>query len=151
MDFIMPEFYDQLSAVGNNDTAWDFSSWVPHVVVINLMQNDSWLIDRDKKLQPIPTEDQRIQAYMDFVNSIRKEYPDALIICTLGSMDATRQNSLWPSYIRKAAQRIKQQDPNASIETLFFEFTGYIPHPRVHHHQKNAEKLTALIKLKMAW
>ncbi len=62
IDFIMPEFYNQLSAVGNNDTEWDFSLWVPDVVVINLMQNDSWLIDREKRLQPMPTEQTRIQA-----------------------------------------------------------------------------------------
>jgi hypothetical protein len=40
-DFIMPQFYDQLNAVGNNDSRWEFSQWTPDVVVINLFQNDS--------------------------------------------------------------------------------------------------------------
>ena len=151
IDFIMPEFYNQLSAVGNNDTEWNFSVWTPDVVVINLMQNDSWLIDLEKRLQPMPTEQARIQAYMDFLSLIRNQYPHALIICVLGSMDATRQGSLWPGYISQAVERIKQQDPSEKIETLFFDFTGYEPHPRVHQHKLNADKLTAFIKQKMQW
>jgi hypothetical protein len=59
-DFIMPQFYNQLSAVGNNDTAWDFSTWTPDVVLINLMQNDKWLIDNEKRLQPNPSDSERL-------------------------------------------------------------------------------------------
>ena len=151
IDFTMPEFYDQVSAVGDNDTEWDFSLWTPDVVVINLLQNDSWLIDREKRLLPMPTEQARIQAYMDFLSLIRKQYPHALFICALGSMDATRQGSRWPGYISQAVERRKQQNPSAKIETLFFDFTGYKPHPRVHQHKVNADKLTAFIKQKMGW
>jgi hypothetical protein len=150
-DFIMPQFYDQLNAVGNNDSHWDFSSWIPDVVVINLFQNDSWLTDRDKKLLPLPTDEQRIQAYIDFVSSIRGKYPKAYIVCALGSMDATREGSPWPGYISTAVQRMKTEKNDNRIDTLFFEFTGYGKHPRVHHHQVNAEKLTQFIKAKMKW
>ncbi|WP_429206783.1 SGNH/GDSL hydrolase family protein [Massilia sp. UYP11] len=58
--FTMPDFYDQLNAVGDNDSRWDFARWTPDVVVVNLMQNDSWLIGRDHKLQPEPDDAQRI-------------------------------------------------------------------------------------------
>jgi len=149
-DFVMPQFYDQLNAVGNNDSQWDFSSWTPDVVVINLFQNDSWLTDRDKKLLPLPTEEQRIQAYVDFASTIRSKYPKAYIVCTLGSMDATREGSPWPGYISTAVQRLKQHGDN-KVDTLFFEFTGYGQHPRVHHHKVNADKLTRFIKTKMNW
>ena len=79
-DFTMPEFYDQLSALGNNDSKWDFSAWTPHVVVINLLQNDKWLIDGLHKLKPDPSEAQRVEAYVGFVRSIRGKYPDAFIV-----------------------------------------------------------------------
>ena len=150
-DFIMPQFYDQLSAVGNNDTHWDFSQWTPDVVVINLFQNDKWLIDREKRLVPSPTEEQRIQGYIDFVKTIRSKYPKAYFICALGSMDATQAGSLWPGYITAAVAKIKQENPKEKIDTLFFEFTGFYGHPRVKQHQANAAKLTALIKAKMGW
>lgn len=149
--FIMPQFYDQLNAVGNNDSLWDFSRWTPDVVVINLFQNDSWLTDREHRLNPNPTDEQRIQSYIDFVKTIRGKYPKAYIVCALGSMDATKEGSKWPGYISTAVVRIKQENPNEKMDTLFFEFTGYGAHPRVKHHQANAEKLTAFIKQKMQW
>ncbi len=149
--FIMPQFYDQLNAVGNNDSQWDFSSWTPDVVVINLFQNDSWLTDRERRMNPNPTDDQRVQAYVDFVKTIRGKYPNAYIVCALGSMDATKEGSKWPGYINTAVARIKQGNPTEKMDTLFFEFTGYGAHPRVKHHQVNAAKLTAFIKQKMNW
>ncbi|MBU2986492.1 electron transporter RnfD [Saccharophagus degradans] len=147
--FIMPQFYNQLSAVGNNDSIWDFKQWTPHVVVINLMQNDSWLIDREKRLTPIPTDAQRIAHYQAFVQSIRAEYPKAQIICALGSMDATA-NEKWPNYVREAVKNMQDNGDN-KIDTIFFEYTGYGQHPRVAQHNANAEKLTKFIKKKMKW
>ena len=150
-DFIMPQFYSQLSAVGKNDTHWDFSQWTPDVVVIDLLQNDSWLIDQQKRLIPLPTDEQRIQAYLDFVNTIRSKYPKAYFICALGSMDATRPGSKWPGYVSAAVEKIKKENPRAKIDTLFFEFTGYEAHPRVAQHKANAAKLAAFVREKMGW
>lgn len=147
--FIMPQFYDQLSAVGNNGTQWDFTKWTPDLVIINLFQNDSWLIDREKRLQPIPNEDQIIQAYVNFVRTIRTKYPDVQIVCALGSMDATANNK-WPDYIRKAVEKLKQ-DGDKKIDTLFFEFTGYGQHPRVAQNKANAKKLVEFVRKKMNW
>ena len=148
--FIMPQFFDQLSAVGDNDTQWDFSQWTPDVVIINLFQNDAWLVDREKRLQPIPTDAERVEAYIDFVRSIRAKYPGAQIICALGSMDATATPK-WPGYITAAVARMKKEDNDRKLDTIFFEFTGYGGHPRIAQHKANAEKLTAFIKQKMDW
>ena len=149
--FTMPQFYGQLSAVGVNDSKWDFSSWTPDVVVINLFQNDAWLIDREHRLTPAPSDEQRVQAYVDFVKTIRGKYPRAYIVCALGSMDAVREGSKWPGYVSSAVARIKAGNPQERIDTLFFDFTGYAGHPRVKQHVANAEKLTAFIKRKMDW
>lgn len=148
-DFIMPQFYDQLSAVGNNNSHWDFSSWTPDVVLINLMQNDKWLIDREKRLQPMPTEEQRVANYQHFVATIRGLYPKAQIICALGSMDAT-EDEKWPNYVRQAVKNL-QDKGDTQLDTLFFPYTGYGQHPRVAQHQANAERLTAFIRNKMQW
>lgn len=149
--FTMPEFYDQLSAVGDNDSQWDFSQWTPNVVVINLFQNDSWLIDREKRLQPMPTDSERINAYIEFVTSIRSKYPQAEIICALGSMDATQTGSVWPSYITTAVNKMKSEFGDQKLSTLFFDYNGYGQHPRVNQHQQSADKLAQFIKQKMQW
>ncbi len=148
-DFIMPDFYDQLSAVGNNDSRWDFSRWTPDVVVINLFQNDSWLVE--KRLEPVPTDAQRIKAYVDFVESVRARYPEAYIVCALGDMDAVKQGSPWPGYIEAAVAQVRARHPGAAIDTFFFPFKEFYKHPRVHHHRENAALLTAFIRQKMDW
>lgn len=148
--FIMPQFYDQLNAVGDNDSQWDFSRWTPDLVVINLFQNDSWLVDREKRLQPIPSDAQRVQAYVDFVRTIRAKYPKAQIICALGSMDATA-NPTWPGYVKDAVARMQQENNDKEIDTIFFPFNGYGQHPRIAQHKANAELLTAFIEKKMKW
>jgi hypothetical protein len=149
--FTMPDFYDQLSAVGNNDSKWDFSRWTPDVVVINLLQNDSWLIGRDHKLKPEPNEEQRIEAYRAFVQRIRQLYPKAYIVCALGSMEATRAGSPWPGYVTAAVERMRHANGDSRIDTLFFPFTGYGQHPRIRQHQENAAMLTAFVKQRMGW
>jgi hypothetical protein len=149
--FIMPDFYDQLNAVGNNDSKWDFGSWTPDVVVINLMQNDSWLIDDHKRLVPMPDDAQRVQAYKQFVQKIRALYPKAYIVCALGSMDAIRPGSRWPGYVRDAVAQIREEQKDQRIDALIFDFTGYTAHPRVRHHQANAARLSAFIRQKMGW
>ncbi|WP_250458417.1 SGNH/GDSL hydrolase family protein [Microbulbifer litoralis] len=148
--FTMPQYYDQLSAVGDNDSQWDFEQWTPDVVVINLFQNDSWLVDREKRLDPLPSDVERIDAYVDFVRSIRTEYPDTQIICALGSMDATT-NDKWPDYIRAAVDRMRTEFDDEKLDTLFFEYTGYGQHPRIAQHVANGEKLAAFIRRKMDW
>lgn len=149
-DFQMPDYFDQLSAVGDNDSHWNFQQWTPDVVVVNLMQNDSWLVDDARRVKSIPTDAQRIQAYTDFINTVRRQYPNALIVCALGSMDAVKRGSKWPGYIGSAVENI-QQNTDQKIVTLFFDYTGYEKHPRIYQHHDNAKKLTELIKLEMGW
>lgn len=143
---IMPEYYDRIDPA-DSTRRWDFSQWTPDVVVVNLFQNDSWLMDR---LNPVPTDAERVAAYAEFIQTLRRHYPDAAIFCTLGSMDATKPGSPWPGYIEKAvAQRRQAGDEN--LYTYFFEFDGFSKHPRVRHHQKNAGELAAFIRAKVGW
>ncbi|WP_343729273.1 SGNH/GDSL hydrolase family protein [Duganella sp.] len=148
--FTMPDFYDQLNAVGNNDSKWDFSSWTPDVVVVNLFQNDRWLIDREKRLSPMPTDEQRIQAYKTFVQKVRALYPRAYIVCALGSMDAVQEGSKWPGYVRTAVDQMRDGG-DQRIDTIIFPWNGFGGHPRVKQHQYNAGLLTDFIRKKVGW
>lgn len=146
-ELTMPDYYYRLDP-SDVTSRWDFSRWIPDVVVLNLFQNDSWLIDR---LDPRPGETEIVAAYMEFLQTIRQHYPEAHIFCTLGSMDATRAGSPWPGYITSAAEKFRRENNDEKIYTYFFEFDGWSKHPRVRHHRKNADELTAFIKEKMDW
>jgi lysophospholipase L1-like esterase len=146
-DMVMPQYYNRLNP-WDPESRWDFTLWTPDVVVINLFQNDSWLIGR---LDPVPGEEKIILAYTDFIRTLRSVYPDALFICALGSMDATKAGSPWPGYVQNAVDRWKNETGDQMIETCFFEFDGFYKHPRVRHHRVMAEKLTRLIRSKMGW
>jgi hypothetical protein len=148
--FTMPDFYDQLNAVGNNDSKWDFKSWTPDVVVVNLFQNDRWLIDREKRLSPMPDDAQRVQAYRTLVQKIRALYPRAYIVCALGSMDAVQEGSKWPGYVRTAVDQMRDGG-DQRIDTIIFPWNGFGGHPRVKQHQANAALLTAFIRQKTGW
>jgi hypothetical protein len=142
-DLTMPDYWYRLNPA---DPAgrWDFSTWTPDVVVVNLFQNDCWLTP---KMNPVPTPDQIVQAYLDFVSGIRDIYPEAHIVCALGCMNATKEDSPWPDYIHQAV--IQMEDSNLS--ECIFPFTGWSKHPRVRHHQAMADQLTEHIRRVMKW
>ncbi|EPB9885858.1 TPA: hypothetical protein U5D93_004439 [Yersinia enterocolitica] len=150
-DFTMPQFYDQLNADGNNDSQWDFKKWTPDVVLINLLQNDSWLIENPEKIGSKPTPNEIITHYIYFVRSIRSKYPNAEIICALGSMDTTKEGSPWPGYVEKAVNIMKDEDNDSKLHTLFFDFNGYEHHPRIIQNRVNAKKLVNKIREITHW
>ncbi|WP_028863387.1 SGNH/GDSL hydrolase family protein [Psychromonas aquimarina] len=148
-NWTMTDYYDQLDGSGVNGKKWDFSQWTPDVVVINLMQNDSWLVDSE--FSPPPTKMQRIKAYYNFIYTLRSKYPDAHIIAALGGMDAVKPGSPWPEYIRKAVAQYRKDFNDNKVDSFFFDYNGFNKHPRVKHHQAMADKLTAFISEKMNW
>ena len=145
-DLVMPDYYYRLNPADPN-SRWDFSLYRPDVVVVNLFQNDSWLI---KNMNPVPDSTAIVAAYVDFIKKIRAEYSDALIVCSLGSMDATKKGSPWPGYIEKAVVQM-QNEGDENLATYFFPFKNWYKHPRVRHHADMAEGLTQFIGEKMGW
>ncbi len=145
-DLVMPDYYYRLNPDDPN-SRWDFTKYIPDVVVVNLFQNDSWLIDR---LDPVPDSTEIVAAYVDFIRKIRAEYADALIVCSLGSMDATKKGSPWPGYIEKAVAQM-QNEGDENLAAYFFPFKNWYKHPRVRHHAEMAEGLTQFIGVKMGW
>jgi len=72
----MTYYYDK--TLFNNDSLfWDYSTWIPDIVVINLGTNDF-----SQELQP--SKELFINEYMKFIKLIRKNYPQAHIFCISG-------------------------------------------------------------------
>lgn len=150
---IMPEMYDLLDPT-DSLSKWDFAKYRPNVVVINLLQNDSYLITKPDNpqfkyrfgLQP-PDEDHIISSYANFVKSIRTKYSKAYIICMLGSMDVTKKGSAWPGYVKKAVASLQDK----RILTYFAPFKATPGHPKVGEQQELAQGLMKFIEQHIAW
>jgi lysophospholipase L1-like esterase len=135
---IMPDVYYRLNP-SNPGSKWDFNTWTPDVVVINLGQNDFWLI---KPPDPATME----AAYTKFFGAIRSKYPNALIIATIGCMDASSPQSPFPQYISEAVSSMK--DPN--ITSHIFNFTTSL-HPNASQQQAMAKELIPIIAKAKDW
>ena len=150
---IMPEVYDRLDPMDPN-SKWDFSKYQPDVVVINLFQNDSWLVNLPKHPQfkarfgtTKPDDGFIITAYQNFVTSIRAKYPKTNIICALGNMDATYTGSKWPGYIEQAVANMKDD----KIHCVFFPYKNTPGHPTRAEQQAMADSLISFIDKYIKW
>lgn len=151
--YIMPDIYDQLIPL-NEESKWDFSQFTPDVVVIHLLQNDSWLVNMPdhpsfKKYfgTEKPSEAFIINAYKDFISKLRSKYPNAQIICTMGGMDATREGSPWPGYVEKAVKQLN----DSKIFTYFMPYNNINGHPGVKEQQNMAKGLIQFIDDNISW
>jgi len=150
---IMSEMYDRLDAT-DPDSKWDFSKYTPDLVVINLFQNDSWIVKLPNNDQfkarfgaTPPTPEFIINAYQQFVKSVRYKYPKAKIVCILGSMDATKAGSPWPGYIDKAVAGLSDKN----IYTHFIPYKNTNGHPSAKEQQDMADDLIAFIEKNISW
>ncbi|MDW3645574.1 MAG: GDSL-type esterase/lipase family protein [Bacteroidia bacterium] len=154
MPIIMPEIWDRLDPT-DPGSRWDFRSIPnPDVVVVNLLQNDSWLIlledfeqykirFGDKK----PSIEFVTARYQDFIRNIRGKYPAAHIICMLGNMDITKEGSPWPKYVQSVVDAL--EDPK--IHTLFVPHQAISSHPQIKEQEAMADSLINKITDKVGW
>lgn len=150
---IMPEMYDRTDAT-DAGSKWDFSNYSPDLIVINLFQNDSWLVMKPEHEQfkakfgdKAPDGKTIVAAYSDLVKKIRAKHPKARIICALGNMDATRKGSVWPGYIKEAVAGLH----DAKITTCFFPYKDTPGHPNAKEQEAMAKQLIAYISKNVKW
>jgi len=150
---IMPEMYDRLNPTDPN-SKWNFSLYKPDIVVINLLQNDSWLVnmpDSDEFKRRFgaetPTDEFIINSYQQFVAKIRSHYPEATIICTLGGMDAARKGSKSIDYVNTAVANLKDK----AIYTHFMPYIESKTHPSMKDQAEMANSLIGFIEDNIDW
>ena len=154
LDQLVPPYYE---AVGFShaefvngkkpqDIPWDFSRYVPDLIVINLGTNDA------SYCKSIPERCETFAAeYFNFLKIVRKNNPGAKILCSLGIMD----NTLC-EYVEKTAERFAAETGDKRIYTLRFSTQdgslGYSAdwHPTEATQIRASEELVAKIKEIMA-
>ncbi len=156
----IPDKYDRICP-NDSTKKWDFSSWIPHAVVINLGTNDFGTIGG------IPDSLAFIAAYEDFIQRVHTNYPDATIFCINGPMpgypyidpnsgEQITSLDVLRNYINKTVDNSKSTGINNIYTFSLSEIDSSIGygaegHPSVYQHSLNAVELTAFVKEKMGW
>ena len=143
-DVLMPALYPHTDAVlakryGWRPESWDFSSFCPQVVVINLGTND------DSYTRGIREREERFEEeYCEFVRNIHRRNPGAEIVCTFGVMS----QRLLPR-VEEAVQRLSESGVPVRMHReepiLPGEVTGCDGHPSAQRQRKMAESLTEFL------
>ncbi len=152
-DNTMPEIYD-LSLPTERGSQWDFSSWQPDVVLINLGTND---------FHEIPDEKGWTAAYEAFIRHLRANYPKTVIYLASGTM----MSDDWPPkikalsvlnrYLEEIQSDLKAQG-ETQIRIIHFgtqdgakDGLGGDWHPSITTHQKMAAKFEAALTADPGW
>lgn len=150
---IMPELYYRLDPA-DPASMWDFNNFQPDVVVVDLLQNDSWLVNKPNHPQFVarfgstpPSDTFIVNSYKRFIKQLIARRPNATIICTLGSMDATKEGSKWPGYVSRAVNELA--DPKVLVH--FFPYNNTGKHPKKANQAAMAKSLIAFIDKKVKW
>ena len=148
---LMQDYYEDfgsswggaLNGVNPDDIDWDFESNPVDVVVINFGTNDvSYTKTNPKTLEP------EFEAlYVEFLKQIRRNNPNATIVCTLGTMD----NRLFRN-IESAASAYTTETGDTNIHTFQIgarksdEPLAADYHPSLASHTRAANELTEFLK-----
>ncbi|HSC54227.1 MAG TPA: SGNH/GDSL hydrolase family protein [Phnomibacter sp.] len=150
---IMSEMYDHVNAA-DTGARWDFSTYTPDVVVVNLFQNDSWLVLRPEHPEfkrrfgtQAPSAEFIMNAYQKFIETIRSKYPNAHIICLMGNMDITKEGSVWPGYVQQVVNKLN--DPKVYAHIVPFKNSG--GHPNIKEQKVLANSLINFMDKHIQW
>lgn len=143
----MPAVYARILASQSTST-WDFSTWQPQAVVINLGTNDA--STNGDPGTPYET------AYLGFVRTLRQKYPTAYFVLTIGPMlDGDNLTAIRGHLKNVIATRSNEGDTRMS----YLEFPvqqqadgyGCDWHPSPTTNAKMAPLLTAELKTRLGW
>jgi lysophospholipase L1-like esterase len=144
---LVPPLYEKV-CFSYNDTnfsanKWDFAQFQPNIVVINLGTNDNSYTKGDE--EKCTTYQKQ---YTEFLKTIRKNNPNAYIICTLGIMGDELHD-----YVDNAAADYTAATGDKNISTFHFavqngsvDGLGADWHPSAKTQEKEAQLLTAYIQ-----
>lgn len=128
----------------NDDIEYDFSSWTPDLVVINLGTNDTGAQGS--------TTAEFLSGARKWINFIREKYPNAKILWAYGVMNQDN--------VQRIQDTVKYFNDNGDKNIYFKELTlmngavdgvGGGGHPTVATHKKTADELEPVIKQIMGW
>ncbi len=148
---LVPPYYE---AVGRNgfvlpsgrtvaEIPWDFSAWQPEKILINLGTNDlSWCADRE------PRKEMYRKQYKEFLKTVRKNNPGAMILCVLGIMGTGLNDAMVHAVNEYRAETGDTRIHSMTLQEQDAARDGYGSdfHPTAKTQQRLAEKIQAFIQ-----
>ena len=148
---LVPSYYER---VGRNDfrlpsgrtvteIPWDFSCWQPEKILIMLGTNDlSWCTDRE------PRKDLFRKQYKEFLGTVRKNNPGAMILCVLGIMGGGLNDKMVQAVNEYRAETGDTRIHSMTLQEQDGVRDGYGSnyHPSERTQQRLAEKIQAFIQ-----
>lgn len=146
-DQLMPSLYLNIFPY-DNTKIWDYTKWIPQVVVINLGTNDISTVALDGTLFT--------SEYSKLVDKVRSQYPNASIYCAVGPMLSGDQLSNMKKYVGNV---VTNKNSTGDKNVKFIEFPqqdqanglGEDWHPSIKTHQLMADQLSKQIKADLGW
>lgn len=142
----MPSLYDRTCCY-NSTLIWDFTSWIPQVVVINLGTNDF-------STQPQPDKAVFQDAYTQLISRVQSNYPGVTIFCICGPLIGEP----CATDIEEVVEQCKQNNTNKEIyyieistSVLTMADRGSDWHPNISGQQKIVDRVLPVIKDTMGW
>jgi carbohydrate esterase-like protein/GDSL-like lipase/acylhydrolase family protein len=135
---LMPELW--LRTLTNSAApAWDFTSFVPEAVVVNLGTND---------FSTAIQENDFVSAYVAFLGAIRGNYPSATIFCvTWQGWGATQQGYVTSAIAQFGDADVHQVD--FAVDPA--DGWGCDYHPNLVMHAKLGAQLTTVLQTTLGW
>ena len=139
--FNMPRLYDEVTM--DSTKRWDYSQSQPHLVMIDLGAND---------LSAPLDSAIFVNAYIEFLGRIRRNYPAARMVCLVGPFSPDEKTGKWQNYVHAVVDSFSKKDN----QIYYFEFSpielnGSDWHPNVAEDQALAGELIPYVKKLMNW
>ncbi|MBU3112149.1 SGNH/GDSL hydrolase family protein [Clostridium lacusfryxellense] len=145
---ILPPIYSRI--LPDNYSLWDAKNFIPQVVVINLGTND--FSDGF-----IPNREEFTLAYINLVNKIHKNYPEAKVICSVGPVIEGNALEVSKDYIKNDVVEYISKDNNDWIYFLEFDHQvesdgyGVSGHPSLKTHELMGKSLANFVRIILMW
>lgn len=124
---------------------WDFSKWIPDVVIVALGQNDSHPIDYMAEHPDGPKAQAWKDGYYHFLEKLRKVYPKAQIVCITTLLI---HDPAWDRAITETVDRFRSDNKDEKLTQYLFRRNGCgTPgHLRITEGREMAEELARYLE-----
>jgi lysophospholipase L1-like esterase len=141
MPVVMPQVFDKIN-LRENELPWDFNRYMPDAVTICLGQNDG-----------IQDSTAFTRNYLQFLQTVRSNYPKAEIICLTSPMANAKLAAAQKNYLTSIVASANKAG-DRKVHKFFFSRSytnGCDDHPSLEEHDLIAAELTAFLKKKLNW